>query len=324
MKPKRSTDDRHPSRERGFDALLFRYLNPRRKPVVSPVQYGNRRKARTRRALAFALIGLSLALGLFLTNGSLWRFPSPTSDAAHRAAIIDELSLTSANPSFKENVTASLSSSGYSVDYYPPDQVTVELFRDLPSKGYGLIIIRSHSAVGAGIITGEPYGRSKYVYEQLTDQLVDGVVQGEPPSFAVAAGFVGSEMQGRLPDSTVVLMGCAGLGGNPELARAFIDKGAKFVVGWDDAVTASGTDMATEVLVHGLANGLTVDQAVKLARDYPDAFYHSHLDYLSWNQVSGQRLGSFLFGLASWSTLVVLLVFGPAIVILIPKTLSRR
>ena len=323
MKHLRRTDDRDASRKSGFDALLSKIISAGGNPVKSRGHSGNRRRrARTRHVYALALIALSLALGLMLTNGSLWRLPSSVGDAAHRAAVIDELSLTNPNPSFIQNVTASLRSSGYSVDYYPPIQVTVELFRNLPSKDYGLIIIRSHTAVDAGIITDEPYSQSKYVYEQLTNQLVDSVVPYEPPSFAIAAGFVGSEMQGQLPDSTVILMGCAGLRGNPDLARAFVDRGAKFVVGWDDVVTAWGTDTATTVLVHRLTQGLTVNQAVALARSYPDPVYNSHLGYLSWDQVSGQRLNSFLYNLANGSVIVVLLVLGPAIAILIPKILG--
>jgi hypothetical protein len=210
------------------------------------------------------------------------------------------------------------------VDYYPPAQVTVELFRNLPGKNYGLVIIRSHTASSAGIITGEPYSQNMYVYEQLTNQLVQGVV---PPSsqtyFAVEAGFVGSEMQGRFPDSTIVLMGCGGLQGKPQLGEAFIEKGAKFFVGWTDSVTAFQTDVAVSVLIQQIAGGLTVSEAVGIASHYPDPLYNSRLNYLSWEQVSGQQLNSFLYALTSWSTIAVLLVLGPAVAILLPKILAK-
>ena len=92
------------------------------------------------------------------------------------------------------------------------------------------MIVRSHTAANAGIITGEQYSQSKYVYKHLTDQLIEGVLQSRPPCFAIAAGFIGSEMQGELPDSTIVLMGCDGMQRSPQLAEAFIDKGARFVI----------------------------------------------------------------------------------------------
>lgn len=273
--------------------------------------------------LALLLVGLCLA-SFLLTQGYLWRTPIWNGEAGHRAAILDELSMTDPNPSFLQNVTQSLRPSGYSVDYYSPDQVTVDLFRDLPNRNYGLIIIRSHTASSAGIITGEPYSQGKYVYEQLTDHLVQGLIQSRPSYFAVEPGFVSSEMHGRFPDSTVILMGCAGLQGNPELAQAFVDKGARFFVGWTDTVTARSTDLATAVFINGVAKGMTVEKAVGLAANYPDTLYNSHLSYLSWNQVSGVRINNTLDALANWVPLVVMLVFGPALVILIPKILTRR
>jgi hypothetical protein len=315
-----------PTRGSEFYALQTALVS-KQKSSLSNFRHDTRRRNRkhSRLVLSLCLIGLSLGAGMWLTNGYLWRMPASGANSIHRAALIDELTLTYSDPYFIDNVTESLQSAGYSVDYYPPAQVTVDLFRNLPSRDYGLIIIRSHTASSAGIITAEQYSQNKYVYEQLTNQLVQGIV---PPSaqtyFAIEAGFVGSEMQGRFPDSTVILMGCGGLQGKPQLANAFIDKGAKFFVGWTDAVTASQTDIADTILISEIARGLPLSQAVQMAAHYPDTQYNSHLSYLSWDQVSGQQLNNFLYALTSWSTIAAFLVLGPAVVILVPKILSKR
>ena len=314
------------SRGSGFDALPPWLV---RKPTSTGSNLGHRGNRWSRRKIrlvfALSLIGLCLATGVWLTYGYVWRIPASSSDAHHRAAIIDELSLTYDDAYFIQNVTQSLRSSGYSVDYYSPDQVTVELFRNLPSRNYGLILVRSHTASTAGIITGEPYSQNRYVYEQVSDQLVRGVVPLSGQTyFAVEAGFVGSEMQGRFPDSTIVLMGCGGLQSSHKLAEAFIDKGARFFVGWTSSVSAAQTDITASVLVHELARGGTVNNAVGIADQYPDTVYNSHLAYLSWDQVSSQQLDMFLYAVTSWSIVAVLLVFGPALVILIPRLLSKR
>ncbi len=320
------TDDKTVRRISDFDALHASLVNKRNAAYSHLSRVSNRKKRRhTRLVIALTLISLCFFAGAWFTNGYLWRLPASTANAAHRAAIIDELSLTYSDPYFLDNVTQTLKSAGYSVDYYPPSQVTVRLFQDLPGRDYGLIIIRSHTASSAGIITAEAYTQNKYVYDQLTNQLVQGVV---PPSrqtyFAIEAGFVGAEMKGQFPDSTIVLMGCAGLQGNHQLAEAFIDKGAKFFVGWTNAVSATQTDIGVSVLIQEIARGATVSKAVGVASQYPDLVYNSHLDYISWDQVSGQQLNAFLYALTGWSSIVGLLIIGPAVVILIPKLLSRR
>jgi hypothetical protein len=74
-------------------------------------------------------------------------------------------------------------------------------------------------------------------------------------------------------------MGCDGLRSDAA-ARAFVDKGAGAVVGWDGAVSAAHTDEATErLLQHLVSEGLTVGEAVaKTEADVgPDPSYGSKL-----------------------------------------------
>jgi hypothetical protein len=83
-----------------------------------------------------------------------WRFQTDSGGAA-RAAIVDHLSLTEPNPAFADRATGVLEEAGYAVDYYPGEQVTVDFYRELPSRGYEMLILRVHSAVPGKDLTVE-------------------------------------------------------------------------------------------------------------------------------------------------------------------------
>jgi hypothetical protein len=279
-----------------------------------------------RRLRTFSLIVVCILLPLvstvLLSYNYTWRLPASTGNYSHRAALIDELSVEYSDPWFLNNATRSLEAAGYHVDYYGPDKVTVGLFRDLPTKGYGIIVVRAHTA-GQSIVTAEPYSQSAYVYEQLTDRLAETYVQNGPPYFAITAQFVLHEMKGQLPDSIVMIMGCSGLTVNPQLASAFLDKGAKTVIGWDGFVSATYTDIATARVLESFAAGKPLPEAVGVVGK-PDPVYKGRLTYLDWNSVAGQRLNGLITGLTLWSFFIVLLIFGPLTAFLGPKLLSRQ
>ncbi len=308
-----------------------------RDSFFAPVLAERRRETRGRppknktRLKTFLLIAvcifLPLASTMLLSYNYTWRLPASAGNSSHRAALIDELSLAYSDPGFLNNATKSLEAAGYAVDYYGPDKVTVGLFRDLPIEGYGIMIVRAHTA-GQSILTAEPYSKSKYVYEQLTDRLAEAALheaylQNKPPYFAVTAQFVLHEMRGQLPDSIVMIMGCSGLDANPELASAFLDKGARIVTGWDGFVSATYTDIATARVLKSFATGMSLPEAVGSVAK-PDPVYNGHLTYLDWNSVAGQRLNSLIAGLTLWSFFIVLLICGPLTVFLVPKLLSRQ
>ena len=213
----------------------------------------------------------------------------------HTAVIVDQLALTSPDPGFVSNITATLQAAGYTVDYVPSEQVTVDFYRQLPSRGYGLVIIRAHSGFvlrnsaavteelrGPGetfLFSSEPYVDGKYPDDQNerrlsvafyfdlagVEQDLDAVFQAYrdlPRYFGIKPGFIQRSTQGRFPGSTVILMGCNGLSSDL-LAKAFEKKGARAVVGWDDLVTAEHTDRVTSVLLaHLLIDNLPIDTAV--------------------------------------------------------------
>jgi len=95
------------------------------------------------------------------------QFQPDNSNSQIKAAIVDHLSLTYPNQTFIETATTTLKQAGYTVDYYSGEKVTVEFYRNLPTHGYKIIILRVHSTTGGhqsvSLFTSEPYSESKYV-----------------------------------------------------------------------------------------------------------------------------------------------------------------
>jgi hypothetical protein len=217
------------------------------------------------------LIGLLSFLAYFLVHQSdqtpkLYGSQKPVA----KAAIIDHLSISWANPAFVKETAGILKRAGYHVDYYGGEQVTVEFYRNLPTLGYHVIVLRAHTAyihkyLSLSIFTSEPYSRQKYVYEQLRNRVASGYIQpyqkGDPQYFVITDKFVRFSMKGSFDDTLVLLMGCTGI--KKCAATAFLDKGARACVGWDGLVSAGHTDKATlQLLKHLVAEKQTIIDAV--------------------------------------------------------------
>jgi len=193
------------------------------------------------------------------------------------------------NPAFVETATDILEQAGYTVDYYPGEEVTVDFYRDLPKRGYEFLILRVHSALtgrglwatdDASLYTTEPYDATKYLDEQVERGLsVVSYYEGGPEYFGIAPEFVRSSMKGKFDDTTVIMMGCDGLTSDTA-AEAFVQKGASAFVSWSGPVSAGHTDAATERLLgHVLTDGLTIQEAVAqtMAELGPDPSYDTTL-----------------------------------------------
>ena len=211
-----------------------------------------------------------------------------------KAALVDQLSLTFPNQSFIDKTTEILEQAGYTVDYYPGEEVTVEFYRNLPTHGYRLIILRVHSSateiqgtesVESPVVffTSEPYSQTKYVYEQLSSHLVVAYYPMPEPSyyFAIFPEFITANTEGRFQNTVIVMMGCEGLT-NTMMAEAFIARGAKAYISWSQSISASHTDQATiYLLTHLLTEKQTIEQAIEntMKEVGPDAVYNSLLVY---------------------------------------------
>lgn len=221
--------------------------------------------------LVSALVGVGLVVWNLTTEGS--------SGGPKTAAIVDQLSLTVPNQTFVTAATGLLEEAGYSVDYYSGEEITVDLYKSLPARGYDFIVMRVHSGLyteeesGGGadpedaflaLFTNEPYDQYTYIEEQAAGRIGKAFYrEGGEELFAIGPGFVSSSMEGRFDDTMIVMMGCDGLG-TTVTAESFIRKGAKAFISWSQPVTASHTDAATEELLEKLLiEGLSTADAVE-------------------------------------------------------------
>lgn len=256
-------------------------------------------------AIFLAIILLAAAFSLYfgytiLNSSPSLSFSGPTlqfkpenPNPELKAAIVDELSLTCPNQTFVQAATDILEQVNYSVDYYSGEKVTVDLFRNLPTLGYGIIILRVHSGAVAlegtqlafshvDLSTSELYSSTKYVYEQLTDQLDEDLVTGlDQYYFGIAPEFVRVGMNARFQDTVIIAMGCDGLK-RTDMAKAFIEKGARAYISWSGSVSTSHTDQATITLLQHL---ILQKQSIKQAGENTteelglDPIYNSTLGY---------------------------------------------
>ncbi len=312
--------------DKGFDTLLDQSLV--RQGQGGPVS--NRAHRTARKSWPRRHLRLLLTLFILVTIGlgtSFWAwqndllFPA-AGPSGSRAVIIDGLSVSYPDPTFTSNITRTLTSVGYTVDYIGPSKFTVDTFANLPSEGYSLVIIRAHTAHSA-IITSEPYSTSKYVFEQITGSIAPATIGTPAEYFAVTSEYISSEFHGKFPNSIVVLMGCGDPADRQTFAAAFADRGASYLVGFDNSVSAQYTDSDTMTLVSALAHGNTVQKAVSIASG-SDPIYHGQFGYVESSSISQQRLTSFLSEVALFASFGIIVVFGPLSVFLIPKLLARR
>ncbi len=246
-----------------------------------------------------AAVSISLAAGYFLLSA-----PDQGSDVPS-AVIVDQLSAGDAKSPFVHTVTDQLEAAGYTVDYYPAEEVTVDFYRQLPTLGYDLILLRAHSGLIQGgeregeafIFTSEPYNNQEYPEELRQRRLLSATYTVDslssnlsdiPSYFGIVPDFVKSSMIGTFDGATIVLMGCNGLTSNT-MAAAFVEKGARAIVSWDDLVTRDHTDAATDRLLELLLRdrlplGEAVTQAA--AEVGPDPWYGAELRFYPREQAA--------------------------------------
>lgn len=288
-----------------------------RASTVRPLRKRPRYKLNLLIALLFLTI-LVIGIGFWATQNYLWRLPGTPSSSPRSALIVDQLALNYPDPSFVTNVTSALAAGGYVVTYSGPGSNPIDLFHQLASKPYSLIIIRAHQGGGQAIITSTPYSVSEYQAEQLTGTLAAAEVDGGQLYFAITPKFITQQVQGRFSGTNIVVMGCAALQGSHDLAISFLDKGANLFVGWDGSVTIIHTDISTVSLAQQLANGKSLPEAARIAGT-ADPVYGARLEYLDWPTLVQSRVDSLVSQLILWSSISTILVLGPLVVFVAPK-----
>jgi len=246
------------------------------------------------REVVFVVFLLFLIIYLFLQPSDVDKNLPEDQLGTPRAAILDQLSLYLPNQAFVQSSMAILTNDGFEVDYYGENEVTVELYRKLPSLGYDLVILRVHSGLmqkggeitrNVAFFTSEPYSTTKHISEQLNDEVSVGIPSLEPfegdeeAYFVITPKFVRSSMDGRFDNTLIIMMGCDGLAYTP-MAEALIERGALAYIGWNDVVTIDYVDNATLHLLNGLiAERKTIWDAVMDTREEvgPDPYYPAEL-----------------------------------------------
>jgi hypothetical protein len=215
----------------------------------------------------------------------------PDNTGKPKAAIVDQLSSFRENEAFITNVTSELEGYGFKVDLYQGDNITVDFYRGLSGRGYKLIVFRAHSGILQGenqtyykttLFTNEKYSTVKYVSDQLNDRLFEAsIAEGYPWVFSISPKFISESMTKKFDHTVIIMMGCSGIY-LPDLAEAFIDKGASVYLAWDASVLLDYTDEATLHLIKQLCSeNVTIKEAVDSTMDVigPDPKYGAELKY---------------------------------------------
>jgi hypothetical protein len=219
---------------------------------------------------------------------------SRDNQGGNRAVIIDQLYQREPNPAFIIEATQLLESYGFSVDLWQGAQVTVDLYRKLPSLGYKFVLLRVHSGLLVSLengqettldttylFTAENYTATRYVSEQLSDKVSNAMMEENYPLvFAVNSAFIKSA-KGDFDRTVVLAMGCESYEYD-DLPQAFIAKGASVYIGWSNLVTLEHVDSVTLDLLRNLCSAnMTLAQGIeKTTADLgKDPYFDSYLRY---------------------------------------------
>jgi len=256
---------------------------------------GRRKKAKSRKKLLYVIIAVAFILACFIAYSSMH---SPDQTAPPEAAIVDHLSFTGQpNETFVNTCINILEDGGLTSAYHKGEEVTVDFYRNLPSYGTRLIILRVHSAIMRangttidilGLFTSEPYLGAEDAYEKYredveNDRLVRAFfTKGGAEYFGIVPEFVEESMNGEFKNTIIIMMGCEGLGYEgltyTDMAEAFVKKGAKVYISWDGPVGVNHTDQATIQLLQSLIlENQTIREAVEEMSQDPE--YNSKLDF---------------------------------------------
>jgi hypothetical protein len=217
-------------------------------------------------------------------------FPGKYLQACKACAFIDELSQVQPNVNLIQMCTSMLENEGFSLSYYESNEITVSLCRSLPLYDYDLIIFRVNSAVDPQtgtlvLFTGEEWDDTKastiYLNDMLNDRLAKvRFAMNSTAYFGMNSNFV-KTLNGDFQNATVMMMGSNGLT-NTRMAEAFVEKGARAFIGWDDYVSLQHSDTATlQFLEHFITEKKTIDASVKetILEIGPDPFTAAKLLY---------------------------------------------
>jgi hypothetical protein len=209
------------------------------------------------RRLLYGTILVTIILVLSLVAYYLM---SQSSSESWTAAIVDQLtvepSLINQSADFNTSSTSTLMTAGFDVKYYPGRDITIDFYKNLPSKGSKMMVMRVHSTVRSesdfvDLFSSELFVEGRYLGYGDQISIAEFNLTGKK-YFAIGPTFVNASMRGRFDSNTVIiLMGCNSLE-EESMAKALVGRGARVVIGWTDWIDLTDTDTVTTVLLEYL------------------------------------------------------------------------
>jgi len=247
---------------------------------------------KNKKLIAIPIISVIIIVSISIVSFTLFQTPSKFS---LKAAIVDQLEQHFQNDTFRETVTNILTDAGFNTTYYDYEAVNVTFYQELAKKDYGIIILRSHSALRndnstVDLFTSEIYNNQSYRQMWADGYLSEGKYLFEPNSnttyFAVTSKLI-ENLDGNFPRSVVIAMGCWSLRlETDQLAQAFLNKGAEVYIGWNNVILPKDTDRETINLLEMLVTqNKPLAQAVSQIKIQP---------YMAENNVTVQTWMNFL------------------------------
>ena len=154
-----------------------------------------------------------------------------------KAVLIDGIAFTDPDPEFTMSVKEILSKANITLDIYEGEEVTINLLRKI--GGYGLIILRLHSAIDERsrllyIFSAEKFDSEEYELRYGENSLEyelravrEGITFRNESYFALRADLLGDLSDKGLNGSIVILMGCNGTNSQQIIDNLFLREGSK-------------------------------------------------------------------------------------------------
>jgi hypothetical protein len=177
----------------------------------------------------------------------------PEEHPSMRAAILDGLATDYPNQTFIKSAMEVLRGAGFEVDVYSPENISLNLLKELPSKYYDLIIFRTHGGrirqpiglfIGSGLFI-EKCNPDSYRYEIESGYLLLGRPFLSNEIYCVAPPhYISEKLRGEFRRTMIIAMSCF-TGDDNVMASAFFERGAGTYIGFRGEISPSYADAFT-------------------------------------------------------------------------------
>ena len=209
----------------------------------------------------------------------------PGEEAPKKAAILDGLSRDYPNKTFIESAKKILERAGFTVDIYGPENMSLNLLKELPSRDYGLIIFRVHGGrirqpiglfMGSGLFI-ERCSPESYRREVESGYLLLGRPFLSNETYCVAPPhYIIDKLHGRFKKAIIIAISCF-TGDDEVMAIAFFKRGARAYIGFKGKISPTYGDTFTIKLLRKIyAENLSIQEAFNQVKEElgPDPHYN--------------------------------------------------